>query len=138
MAQAAKVSLCLLFFSESSNLTEMFLNQNAGQKGRVIDDEMQIDDASNSQQSPTLMPTGDEMFRLLKALDLSYKTEMIFVSKKQSTSKVNSFIFTLVPIARHHILVQYSRRHPVGVPFVRIFRGAQRFVGSLVPHRSPS
>lgn len=24
------------------------------------------------------MPTGDEMFRLLKALDLSYKTEMIF------------------------------------------------------------
>ena len=24
------------------------------------------------------MPTGDEMFRLLKALDLTYKTEMIF------------------------------------------------------------
>lgn len=24
------------------------------------------------------MPTGDEMFRLLKAMDLSYKTEMIF------------------------------------------------------------
>lgn len=91
MAQAAKVSLCLLFFSESSNLTEMFLNQNAGQKGRVIDDEMQIDDASNSQQSPTLMPTGDEMFRLLKALDLSYKTEMIFVSKKQSTSWAHRF-----------------------------------------------
>lgn len=28
-----------------------------------------------------MMPTGDEMFRLLKALDLAYQCEMIIVSE---------------------------------------------------------
>lgn len=32
------------------------------------------------QRTPSMMPTGDEMFRLLKALDLAYQCEMIIVS----------------------------------------------------------
>eukprot|EP00354_Favella_ehrenbergii_P008986 CAMPEP_0170462212 /NCGR_PEP_ID=MMETSP0123-20130129/7803_1 /TAXON_ID=182087 /ORGANISM="Favella ehrenbergii, Strain Fehren 1" /LENGTH=60 /DNA_ID=CAMNT_0010727377 /DNA_START=27 /DNA_END=209 /DNA_ORIENTATION=- len=49
-----------------------------GRGGGATDDEMQIDDMSRERQVPSLMPTGDEMFRLLKSMDMSYKTEMVF------------------------------------------------------------
>ena len=64
----------------AQRMREAALQAQARQRG-VADDERDIDEPSSDSQQATMMPTGDEMFRILKSLDLTYKTEMIFVSQ---------------------------------------------------------
>ena len=72
------------------------------------------------------MPTGDEMFRLLKALDLTYKTEMIFVSISGYANRADfELLFCLVPIAWNYFLVQRPGCSAMGNSSLRIFRCAK-------------